>query len=92
MLELLKNCSMVVTDSGGLQKEAFFNQKPVIIARTETEWVELVNHGFAQIVAADHQKMFDAFTFFENQNLNFDKKLYGENVGEQIYQELKKIV
>lgn len=92
MLELLKNCSMVVTDSGGLQKEAFFNQKPVIIARTETEWVELVNHGFAQIVAADHQKMFDAFTFFKNQNLNFDKKLYGENVGEQIYQELKKIV
>ncbi|MDO6425174.1 UDP-N-acetylglucosamine 2-epimerase, partial [Saccharophagus degradans] len=50
MLSLLKNCLIVVTDSGGLQKEAFFNKKACMIAREETEWVELVNHGFAVLV------------------------------------------
>ena len=42
MLELLKKCKLVVTDSGGLQKEAFFNKKHCVIAREETEWIELV--------------------------------------------------
>jgi UDP-GlcNAc3NAcA epimerase len=91
MLELLKNCSMVVTDSGGLQKEAFFNKKPVIIARTETEWIELVNHGFARIVATNSVKIHEAFDYYCKQEMNFDVNLYGVNVGEQIYQEIKKI-
>lgn len=91
MLELLKNCSMVVTDSGGLQKEAFFNTKPVIIARTETEWIELVHHGFARIVATNSLEMYQAFEFYLKEKLSFNIKLYGENVGEQIYQEIKKL-
>ncbi len=45
MLWLLKHCNLVVTDSGGLQKEAFFMGKPCVTTRHETEWVELVESG-----------------------------------------------
>lgn len=89
MLELLKNCKMVVTDSGGLQKEAFFNKKHCIIAREETEWVELVENDFATLVGSDAEKMEKAFEKFRNSSKDFSMKLYGENVGEKIYQELK---
>lgn len=92
MLELLKNCSMVITDSGGLQKEAFFNQKPVIIARTETEWVELVENGFAQICGTDTDKMLTSFQEYRNTDLNFDLKLYGDNVGEKIYKAIREML
>lgn len=92
MLEFLKNCSMVVTDSGGLQKEAFFNQKPVIIARTETEWIELVDNGFAKICEANAQKIYDAFHYFSSVTLDFNQDLYGDKVGEKIYEAIKQIV
>ena len=46
MIWLLKNCKMVTTDSGGLQKESYFFKKPCVIYRTETEWVELVDTGW----------------------------------------------
>jgi len=92
MLELLKYCSLVVTDSGGLQKEAFFNKKHCIIAREETEWVELVSNKFAIIVGSDSNKMVDAFQKFQHSSSNFDMNLFGDNVGEQIYTEILKLL
>jgi hypothetical protein len=56
MLELLKHCKLVMSDSGGLQKEAFFFQKFCITLRDETEWVELVNGGFNFLAGADENK------------------------------------
>ncbi|MFA5299802.1 MAG: UDP-N-acetylglucosamine 2-epimerase (non-hydrolyzing) [Lutibacter sp.] len=91
MLTLLKNCNLVVTDSGGLQKEAFFNKKHCIITREETEWVELVSNGFAKIVGSDSIKMFNAFENFQNSTANFEMNLFGENVGEKIYAEIFKL-
>jgi len=88
MLELLKNCNLVVTDSGGLQKEAFFNNKHCIIAREETEWVELVSNNFAKIVGSNKVAMIDAFEKFQNSSANFKVKLYGNDVGEKIYTEI----
>ncbi|NIJ46025.1 UDP-GlcNAc3NAcA epimerase [Wenyingzhuangia heitensis] len=92
MLALLKNCALVVTDSGGLQKEAFFNKKPCVIAREETEWVELVTHGFATLVGSNAQKMQEAYQLHSNKNHDFSVSLYGDKVGETIYQEIKKLI
>ena len=89
MLELLKHCLLVITDSGGLQKEAFFNKKPCIITREETEWTELVDHGFATLVGSDKQKMLDAYKNYKSISLDYNKNLYGDQVGLSIYKELK---
>ena len=53
MVWLLDHCSLVMTDSGGLQKEAFFFKKPCITLRDETEWVELVEHRVNVLVGVD---------------------------------------
>lgn len=92
MLELLKNCNLVVTDSGGLQKEAFFNKKYCIIVRDETEWVELVTNGFATIVGSNTEKIVSTFENYQNVDANFEVNLFGDNVGEKIYSEILKII
>lgn len=53
----LNACSLVVSDSGGLQKEAYFLQKPVVIPRPETEWVEMVQNGTAATVDAITERL-----------------------------------
>jgi UDP-GlcNAc3NAcA epimerase len=57
MIWLEANCSAVATDSGGVQKEAYFFAKPCITLRDETEWVELVENGCNTIVGADPEKI-----------------------------------
>ncbi len=54
MISLEKGAKMVITDSGGVQKEAFFFRKPSLILRHETEWVEIVECGAAKLVDADY--------------------------------------
>ena len=79
MVYLLEHCKLVMTDSGGLQKEAFFFQKPCITLRDETEWVELVGNGFNTIVGADKAKILTAFEK-QNYDLNYDINLYGNGI------------
>jgi UDP-GlcNAc3NAcA epimerase len=52
MLQLQHHCKLIVTDSGGIQKEAYFQRKFCVTLRDETEWVELVNNGFNFLVNA----------------------------------------
>jgi len=56
-----KNCRMIITDSGGVQKESHFYRKPCIVLRKETEWIELVNNGTARLVDADPLRIEDEF-------------------------------
>ena len=57
MIQLEKHASLVTTDSGGVQKEAYFFRKTCAIMRPETEWVEIVNTGAATLVDADKDKI-----------------------------------
>ena len=60
MLALEHNARLVLTDSGGVQKEAYFVQRPCVILRPETEWVEIVNEGAALLADADPQRILQA--------------------------------
>jgi UDP-GlcNAc3NAcA epimerase len=53
MILLEKDCRMIITDSGGVQKESHFFKKPCMVLRKETEWIELVNNGTAKLVDGD---------------------------------------
>lgn len=64
MIALEKNAQLIMTDSGGVQKEAFFFKKPCIILRSETEWVELVNSGSARITDANEEEIVKAYIQF----------------------------
>lgn len=78
MIALEKNCRLVMTDSGGVQKEAFYFEKPCVILRPETEWVELVNCGAAIVADASEERIKAAFaTLTSDKQLQFPK-LYGD--------------
>ena len=68
MIELERNASIILTDSGGVQKEAFFFKKPCLILRSETEWVELVENGNAVICDADYHKIIDNYNVMNKKN------------------------
>jgi len=92
MIYLLENCMLVMTDSGGLQKEAFFFNKPCITMRDETEWVELVEHGFNSLTGAGAENIYDAYKSITETDLEFNIDLYGAGkAGERIVDFLKKI-
>lgn len=78
MLSLLQNCAGVFTDSGGLQKEAYFFEKPCITLRDETEWVELVENGFNRLAGADANAIISGYENLGNMNSDYSMKLYGD--------------
>lgn len=78
MLMLLQNCKAVLTDSGGLQKEAFFFKKPCITLRDETEWIELVENGYNFLAGADQSLIEKYFEQSEAVDFSTAKPLYGE--------------
>ena len=64
MINLENNSQKIVTDSGGVQKEAYFLQKPCITMRDETEWIETVENGWNTIVGSNKEKILDALINF----------------------------
>ena len=78
MINLERHAQMVVTDSGGVQKEAFFFQKPCLILRSETEWKEIVECGAAAITDADENRIVESFNnFIENPPHNYPE-IFGD--------------
>ena len=76
MVSLIQKSKLIMTDSGGLQKEAFFFEKPCITLRNETEWIELIENNFNALVGADKEKIIDTFKS-HHFNDNYDLDLYG---------------
>ncbi|MDD3567537.1 MAG: UDP-N-acetylglucosamine 2-epimerase (non-hydrolyzing) [Bacteroidales bacterium] len=77
MIELLKHCALVITDSGGLQKEAFFFKKGCVTLRAETEWTELVEGGFNILAGANPSQILTSYNQIMNKYQNFSVNLYG---------------
>ncbi|WP_394146941.1 non-hydrolyzing UDP-N-acetylglucosamine 2-epimerase [Shewanella atlantica] len=77
MVYLLDNCSFVASDSGGVQKEAYFFGKQCLILRDETEWVELVKCGSNKIVGANKQLILEEASKISC-NSKFNEKFYGD--------------
>lgn len=77
MIELLKNCSLVMTDSGGLQKEAFFFKKNCVTLRDQTEWVELIENNVNVLAGADKDTIIEKVKQMQNNDADFSINLYG---------------
>jgi len=73
MTLLEKTCRMIITDSGGVQKESHFYKKPCIVLRKETEWIELVANGTVKLVDANPELIRNEYTAFmqTGQNLEY---------------------
>lgn len=77
MIWLLQHCKLVLTDSGGVQKEAFFFQKPCMTLRDQTEWVELVDLGVNILAGADQNKIVQAYDDLLNLTIDENLDIYG---------------
>lgn len=87
MIMLLKSSELVITDSGGVQKEAFFFGKHCITLREQTEWIELIENGFNILVGSDQTKLFDAFQELANKKSDFSINLYGNGTAAKMIAE-----
>ena len=78
MIALERNAQFVITDSGGVQKEAYFFKKPCIILRPETEWVEIVQTGNAVLADADKNRIMQAWEHFKNNPPTAFPEIFGD--------------
>jgi len=78
IIELLRNCQLVLTDSGGMQKEAYFFRKYCITLREETEWTELVENGCNFLAGHDKEKIREVFDNIYKKKLPGSISLYGK--------------
>lgn len=76
MQRLQMSAKMILTDSGGIQKEAFFHQVPCITLRDETEWVETVEEGWNVLTGSSYEKIIEAAS-----SLTGEKKEYNSVYG-----------
>ena len=78
MIKLEKNASIILTDSGGVQKEAYFFKKPCIIIRSETEWKEIVECGAAIIADANEDNIVNGYYHFKDNKISEYPELFGD--------------
>lgn len=84
-LSHLASCSFVITDSGGLQKEAYFSGRKCVTLRDETEWTELVDAGANVLAGADPDRMASAMRWALSKSAPVFKPVYGDgNAGGKI--------
>lgn len=84
MLYLLDNSKVVVTDSGGLQKEAYFFNKFCLTFRDTTEWIELLRHGVNRLVDVQSENIFDIVSENLDKKIDNESNLYGDGSSAKI--------
>lgn len=88
MVWLEASCRFVLTDSGGVQKEAFFHRKPCITLREETEWVELLAAGWNRLAGSEPRRISELIASISSPEVS--PQLYGRgDAGMQIVEELR---
>jgi len=94
MIALEAHADLVITDSGGVQKEAYYFEKPCIILQSETPWVELVQNGCAELADADSNAIESAYFYFKNPDtkLNFTPLFGDGKAAEFTIQEILKFL
>jgi UDP-GlcNAc3NAcA epimerase len=93
MLHVVKEASLVITDSGGLQKEAYFFKKPCITIRHNTEWKELVDAGVNVLAGDDGSGILDAYRKFELMKPDFSQPFYGDgNAARKIIDTIRQFI
>ena len=78
MIALERHAQLVMTDSGGVQKEAYFFKKPCIILRPETEWVEIVETGNAILADAEESRIMQAWQHFKDNPPTTFPEIFGD--------------
>ncbi len=89
MLE--KHALMIMTDSGGVQKDAYYFKKPCAIFRNETEWTEIIEHGAGILTDVDENRIRNAYHFFKQEhNIEFENIFGDGHSAEYICNEILK--
>lgn len=88
IIRLEKNARVVMTDSGGVQKEAFFYSTPCVILRPETEWVEIVEAGAGILANADYERIIDAYHKLSEHQVHFPPLFGDAHASEKILREI----
>ncbi|MEA3420558.1 MAG: UDP-N-acetylglucosamine 2-epimerase (non-hydrolyzing) [Acidobacteriota bacterium] len=89
MVLLEKNARLIVTDSGGIQKEAFFHKVPCVTLREETEWVELVEAGVNVLVGADKDRIMQGIDRMMKKKIDSNLVVYGRgDAGKRVVEAL----
>ena len=88
IIRLEKNARVVMTDSGGVQKEAFFYGTPCVILRPETEWVEIVDAGAGILADADYERIMKAYKELSGREVKFPPLFGDAHASEKILSEI----
>ena len=89
IIDLIKNSNLVITDSGGMQKEAYFFNKFCLTIRDETEWIELIKNGYNFLVGSNYSKIIESFNLLKTKNFEKSTALYGNgDASKKIVKEL----
>jgi UDP-N-acetylglucosamine 2-epimerase len=93
MLKLISEAKVVLTDSGGVQKEAFWMGTPCVTLRDNTEWTETIELGMNKLVGANPEKIFQALREMENKSSRPLKNPYNFNgASSSIISELERFI